>query len=243
MKEEAKSIIIMIKIKPLKCAGIKIPDNETIVWRYFSFKKFLDLICREQLYLCRMDLFEDKMEGRVPLENLREKASSDDLSRIDEYAEKTKKEQFVSCWTMCPNESYFHWKIFSEKDCGIVIKSTVERLMLNIQKEKRPIYIGKIEYIDPNDKYVFWGNTYQFSFQKRKHFEQEQEVRILTDLSPEEQEDSSIANSLNMYIPVDLKTLIEEIRLVPGADANFKNAVELVLKEKGLDIPVHFSKI
>jgi len=243
MKEEAKSIIIMIRIKPLKCAGIKIPNNETIVWRYLSLKKFLDLICREQLYLCRMDLFEDKMEGRVPLENLREKASSDDLSRIDEYVEKTRKEQFVSCWTMCPDESYVHWKTFSEKDYGIAIKSTVERLMLNFQKEKRPVYIGKVEYIAPNDKYIFWGNTYQFSFQKRKHFEQEQEVRILTDLSLKEQEDSSIANSPNMYIPVDVKTLIEEIRLVPGADENLKNAIELLLKNKGLKIPVYFSKI
>jgi len=233
----------MIRIKSLKRVGVKIPNNETIVWRYFDFKKFLDLIYREQLYLCRMDLFEDKMEGRVPLKFLREKAPNHMLCKIDEYVAKTVKEQFVSCWTMCPDESYFHWKTFSDKNYGIAIKSTVERLMLNIQKGKRPVCIGKIEYVDPNDKYVFLGNTYQFSFQKRIGFEQEQEVRILTDLSLDEQADSSIANSPNMYIPVDLETLIEEIWLAPDVDENFKNVVELILKEKGLNIPVRFSKI
>jgi len=46
-----------------------------------------------------------------------------------------------------------------------------------------------------------------------------------------------------MYISVDVKTLITEIRLAPSAGENLKSIVELILKSKGLDIPVYFSEI
>ncbi|MEG1313701.1 MAG: hypothetical protein RSD40_05245, partial [Bacilli bacterium] len=40
-------------------------DNNTKIWRYMDFTKFLDLIINRKLYFRRIDLFEDPYEGYI----------------------------------------------------------------------------------------------------------------------------------------------------------------------------------
>jgi len=173
----------MLKIKHLKSAGVKIPPDEKVIWRYFDLIKFFDLINRNQLYLCRMDLFEDELEGKIPIKDLNEKYPDHKLARINKGTDFSRKDQFASCWTMHPDESYMHWKVFSEKEYGIAIKSTVEKFQLSIKKkDKYDVGYGEVEYINPSNSYLFKRSLYQLYFQKRKPFEFEKEVRILSQL-------------------------------------------------------------
>jgi hypothetical protein len=45
------------------------PTQNEIIWRYMSLFKFKDLLTTCQLFLCRLDNFDDPMDGRVPNRN------------------------------------------------------------------------------------------------------------------------------------------------------------------------------
>jgi hypothetical protein len=48
--------------------NIKLPDDETVVWKYLDLSKFVDLLLYRKLFMSRSDKFEDNM--RALLANL-----------------------------------------------------------------------------------------------------------------------------------------------------------------------------
>lgn len=48
----------------------EVPDNETVLWRYMDFAKYVSLLSTRSLYFARCDTFDDPFEGAVgALEN------------------------------------------------------------------------------------------------------------------------------------------------------------------------------
>ena len=43
--------------------NISIEEYDSIIWRYMDFSKFINLLEKSQIYLPKIDLFEDKFEG------------------------------------------------------------------------------------------------------------------------------------------------------------------------------------
>jgi hypothetical protein len=80
------------------------PENETIIWRYLDFEKFVDLITSKKLFMCRSDKFEDPFEGMLKLKDTNQ--SQFDLNTL------TKKFYFINCWHINDIQSAAMWKIF-----------------------------------------------------------------------------------------------------------------------------------
>jgi hypothetical protein len=41
------------------------PDNETRIWRYMDFTKYVAVLLKSGLFFCRCDLLNDRFEGSV----------------------------------------------------------------------------------------------------------------------------------------------------------------------------------
>jgi len=219
------------------------PQRDLIIWRYMDLWKFLDIIDNKKLYLSRADSFEDKFEGRVANRKVRDLEDNHPIKKIDNYSEFVlKKQTYISCWTCLENEDYPLWKIYSNYESAIAIKTTVGKLIESISDEKSIQRIGIVNYFRRNSGYVFKGNTYQLFFEKRKFFSFEHEIRILTELMFENYEEL-LTLPLGISIDVKPEILISEVYLAPLANLSFRNLIALKLKEMNIEIPVRFSDI
>ncbi len=224
---------------------IKTPPKETTIWRYMDLWKFLDILDNKKLHLSRTDTFEDKLEGRVPFKNFEKDDKKDPALEIVDNSSKKDlvKCTYISCWNLNEKETYTLWKTYTNVREGIAIKTTVGNLIdsISIEKEKQQ-YIGKVEYINTNEKYCFKGNTFQLFFQKRDYFSSEKELRILTEYNYKDY--FELQNlPLDIKIDIDYSKLIKEIYLSPITNDSFKKLIELKLKSINLDVPVKTSNI
>ena len=90
--------------------------------------------------------------------------------------------------------------------------------------------------------YNYYGNTYQFFFEKREYFKFENEARIVTSLRYNDSKELLLLPE-GIKINIDLDELIDEIYLAPKADQNFKSLIELKLSSLNLNKTVRFSDI
>jgi len=219
------------------------PDKNLIIWRYLDLWKFLDIIDNRKLYMSRADTFEDKFEGRIPVTKANELKDGHPLKNIDQFSEASlKKSSYISCWCSEQEETYPMWKIYSDYRGAVAIKSTVGDLIDSISENEQNQYIGKINYVNPKGDYFFRGNTYQLFFEKRDYFVFENEIRIMTSL-PYKNGRELLELPFGTKIEIIPEKLINEIYLAPLADENFKNLIELKLRDINLDIPVKYSEV
>ena len=130
------------------------PEESLMLARYIDITKFLSLLKDEQLFFCRLDKLEDKFEGTLPkisrkkfgdfyrhlsvtgffknpmTEEKIEKKINEDF----EFREKLKALNCVNCWNEFNGESYALWKVYSDLNQGIMIKSSFGRI-INALKE------------------------------------------------------------------------------------------------------------
>ena len=87
--------------------NIKLPDQDTIVWKYLELSKFLELLLSNKLFMSRSDKFEDQYEGTFSEPTFEEikKLSIDNPDFLNYY--KTHREKVaVSSWHINEYESY-----------------------------------------------------------------------------------------------------------------------------------------
>src|SRR6266446_1748276 len=87
------------------------PPDDTVIWRYMDFAKFVSLLSDRRLYFSRVDLLGDVYEGVYPkgnvldptaLQNLppeaREAFAAQHNRNLPEIARGFRQCQFVNCW-------------------------------------------------------------------------------------------------------------------------------------------------
>lgn len=223
--------------------NIETPDRSLKIWRYMDLWKFLDIIDNRKLYMSRADTFEDKLEGRIPIKKVNKLEDGHPIKNLDGFSESSiKKSTYISCWCGEQEETYPMWKIYSDYRSAIAIKSTVGNLIDSISENARDQYVGKIKYVNPEETYIFKGNTYQLFFEKRDYFLFENEIRLLTSL-PYENGRELLELPAGTKLEIEPETLIDEICLAPLADKNFKKLIELKLADIRLNKPVNFSDV
>jgi hypothetical protein len=88
----------------------------------------------------------------------------------------------VSCWHQNNIESEAMWKLYTDNNKGIAIKSNISLLRKAININNIPVMIGKVQYIDYFDPsladldFSNWENS--GGFFKRKEYSHENEIRI-----------------------------------------------------------------
>lgn len=201
-------------------------DPDTIVWKYLDLSKFLDLLLSKKLFMSRSDKFEDQYEGTFSEPTYEEikKLAIDNPDFLKYY--KTHREKVaISSWHINEYESFAMWQIFTQNSEGLAIQSTIGRLQKALKPENNfDQYIGEVNYIDYRKEYIPFDDLFFPFLFKRKSFQYEREVRILTDTSK-----SDIKLNDGLKINVDINQLIEKIYIHPKSENWYKKLViELV---------------
>jgi hypothetical protein len=221
--------------------NINLPeDPDTIVWKYLDLSKFLDLLLSRKLFMSRSDKFEDQYEGTFSEPTFEEikKLAIDNPEFLNYY--KTHREKVaVSSWHINEYESYAMWQIFTQNNEGLAIQSTIRRLQKAVQPEHHfDQYIGKVNYIDYKKEYIpFDDSFFPFLF-KRKSFQYEREVRIITDTS-----NNNIKLNEGLKINVDVDELIEKIYIHPKSENWYKKLVIELVERLGFGIKIEKSDL
>ncbi|WP_396210492.1 hypothetical protein [Flavobacterium sp.] len=203
-------------------------DNNTIVWKYLDLSKFLDMLLSQQLFMSRSDKFEDQYEGTFSEPTFEEiKKIAANKPEFLDYYKSHREKVVISSWHINEYESFAMWQIFTKNNEGLAIQSTIGRLKEALQPENRvEQYIGNVNYIDYKKEYIPFDNAFFPFLFKRKSFQYEREVRIITDVSSH-----NISVNEGIKINVDLNQLIEKIYIHPKSENWYKKLViELVSK-------------
>lgn len=221
--------------------NIKLPeDPETIVWKYLDLSKFLDLLLSKKLFMSRSDKFEDQYEGTFSEPTYEEikKLSKDNPDFLKYY--KTHREQVaISSWHINEYESFAMWQIFTQNSEGLAIQSTIERLQKALEPEDHfKQYIGEVNYIDYKKEYIPFDDLFFPFLYKRKSFQYEREVRILSDVT-----DKKLKLNDGLKINVDVNKLIQKIYIHPKSENWYKNLIIQLVEELGFDIEIEKSDL
>ncbi len=225
----------------INSSNITLPeDNNTIVWKYLDLSKFLDMLLSQQLFMSRSDKFEDQYEGTFSEPTFEEikKIAANNPKFLDYY--KSHREKVViSSWHINEYESFAMWQIFTKNNEGLAIQSTIGRLKNALQPERAiEQYIGNVNYIDYKKEYIPFENSFFPFLFKRKSFQYEREIRIISDVTSHE---LSIDNGLK--IDIDINQLIEKIYIHPKSENWYKNLVIELVKRLGFDFEIEKSDL
>jgi hypothetical protein len=190
--------------------------------------------------MSRSDKFEDQYEGTFSEPTYEEirKLSIDNPDFLKFY--KTHREQVaISSWHINEYESFAMWQIFTQNTEGLAIQSTIGRLQNalapeNIYKQ----FIGEVNYIDYKKEYIPFDDMFFPFLFKRKSFQYEREVRIISDVA-----ESNITLNDGLKINVNLDQLIEKIYIHPKSENWYKNLVIQLVKQLGFDFTIEKSDL
>ncbi|MBW4361326.1 hypothetical protein [Flavobacterium taihuense] len=221
--------------------NIKLPqDPDTVVWKYLDLSKFLDLLLSQKLFMSRSDKFEDQYEGTFSEPTFEEikKLSIDNPDFLNYY--KIHREKVaISSWHINEYESFAMWQIFTQNSEGLAIQSTVKRLQEALIPEKNyKQFIGEVNYIDYKKEYIPFDDMFFPFLFKRKSFQYEREVRIITDVA-----DSNIKLNDGLKINVDISQLIEKIYIHPKSENWYKKLVIQLVTQLGFDFEIEKSDL
>ncbi len=220
---------------------IKLSNNpDTILWKYLDLSKFVDLLLYQRLFMSRADKFEDQYEGTFSEPTFEEirKLSKDNPEFLNQY--KIHREKVViSSWHANEYESFAMWQIFTQNNEGLAIQSTLGRIQNALAAEKNyKQYIGEVNYIDYKKELIpFDDDFFPFLF-KRKSFQYEREVRILSDLR-----DTDLVIDNGLKVAVDINELIQTIYIHPKSEKWYKNLVIDLVRRLGFDFKIEKSDL
>ena len=239
-----------------------VQDRKASIWRYMDVMKFISLLDKQSLFFTRLDKLDDPFEGsltkhrqsaRQALERRRRAILYRDSERL---VESITKNTIVNCWHMNEGESVAMWKLYVPDNQGIVIHSTIDRLIRSFPsyRGKLPpqegywlptlfVKIGIVKYID-FDHYD--GVEEDIYLLKRHNFKHEEELRaIIEDKSfmGDPHPDDPRFRGGGDYVPCDPETLIKEVNIPPGTPGWIKDAILSLVNKYGYDFAINISSL
>jgi hypothetical protein len=215
-------------------------DPDTIVWKYLDLSKFLDLLLSKKLFMSRSDKFEDQYEGTFSeptYEEIRKIAENN--PKFLNYYKSHREKIAISSWHINEYESFAMWQIFTKNNEGLAIQSTIGRLKEALQPERKTEqYIGEVNYIDYKKEYIPFNDTFFPFLFKRKSFQYEREVRIISDVTQ-----NKIEINDGLKIDVDIHQLIEKIYIHPKSENWYKNLVIQLMEQLGFNFSIEKSDL
>lgn len=221
--------------------NITLSENpDTIIWKYLDLSKFLDLLLSKQLFMSRSDKFEDQYEGTFSEPTYEEiKKISENNPKFLDYYKSHREKVAISSWHTNEYESFAMWQIFTKNQEGLAIQSTIGRLKNALKPENRiDQYIGEVNYIDYKKEYIPFDDTFFPFLFKRKSFQYEREVRIISDVSSK-----NINLNDGLKINVDINEMIEKIYIHPKSENWYKNLVIQLVEQLGFTFDIEKSDL
>lgn len=194
--------------------------NDLKIFRYISLSTLVNMLYNGTLYVSNIQSFSDirEKEGMKkdiePLPIISPCPAYHDRIRIQREEKKRQRilSLCASCWTMDNrgngenDESFLMWKAYTGNEMTCRIATNLENLINSLKDSVDDIVISDVVYNEDSNM----TECEKLIFRKSLHYEQEQEVRmvVLND------------NRDGISIPVDIGTLLNEIRLSPFIQPN-----------------------
>ena len=236
--------------------SIDLSDPDRTIWRYLTFSQFVSIIRRRKLYFSALSTFNDPFEGSFP-----EPESGSNLELSEEYdIEKLRKILpkfvFANCWHINEHETAFMWNQYSNE--GIAIKSTIGDLRESFDTSEKGAWMYEVDYINYECEEFKSDDRFAAYFHKRRSFRHEQELRLLFEEWPPQEEsvDMEYVDSVlkgrepepqdlveGQFHEIDVDDLINEVYISPRKDENFKELVVDYVKTSDDSFPVNHSSL
>jgi len=238
------------------------PLADTSICRFIDLPKFRDLFANEELYFRRTDLFKetDPREGlpsdqyaRAAL-GLQEYDLHDELKLNNDQAFNRQNSEgyFINCWQVYEGETLHMWETYGN---GVAVFSRFDLLRSALSSLLDDILVGVVQY---GEKNMTDYNLIRFLYTKQRHFEKEQELRVVLqcydpvgganrhfDLNNfPNREPLDELNPLHAWVHefkrrrIDLKALVTGVRLSPWATEGEFEEVNTWVKGKNFPCPV-----
>lgn len=246
-------------------ALIYFPKDTDQISKYLDLTKFISLLSTRSLFFCRLDKLEDKFEGTTAKRNfelrvewfrqtnrflespLNEEEILKEVEEMYQYDQKVKEFNCVCCWNKEKIESAALWKIYSDFGKGIMIKSSVSKLINSLAKTPEAIYLSEIKYIDYHKDIMPDGNSFFPIIHKQTPYSFENEIRLIHSVDfpqigknyPWEKEFIEEGK----LVSVDVPLLIDQIVVAPFAPKWFVSLVKELLTKFGYEIEVKKSSL
>ena len=219
-------------------------DDSVKVWRYMDLLKFIVLLQSSSLHLARADTLGN-LEGMFS--SVEEKSedgqrrSDDDI--LDHVRKMSRHFIYASCWYSGDVENALMWRAYGTSD-GVVVQSTYAKLRDSIDQrsaEMPPVHIVPIRYhgYKGGSDISCLDLTERFTY-KRHEFTSEKEIRVICQWNGQEE---TLLRELSQFVKVDLASLVESIRMHPGAPSWKRRAVYSLIRGYGLNCDVMASSL
>ena len=213
-------------------------DANVPIWRYMDFWKFADLLERATLWFGRADRLGDPWEGAA-LRYAPTSESAEAAAQRSRARQNLRSVIYISCWSEASGESAALWSQYTPSGYGVAIKSSVGSLSDALQGPEPPgkVVVRRVNYVDYSEQSDLDANDLQGPyFRKRKSFEHEHEVRLFTWWQGDW---GSIVKAvpetpLGLRIPLDLRQVVQAVRVSPRASGAYLEAVRGLVARYGL---------
>jgi len=211
----------------------KLTDN-TKLFRFVSFRQFMDFVETKQTSLSRIKDWPDTWE--VPSAKLPTQTDDGPIKfSLWNHCES----MFGQCWSL-DHESDAMWRIYSPRNEGVVIQTSVKKFSL--LQDIKYAALGQVIYydslkdaLDPIYSQADRGDYEHFTegFLKRRAFEHEKEVRFVT-----ADEDSCLLKrpeegASRFFVDLAPHEFIEGITVDPRADDRYVAVIQKYCKRSG----------
>jgi hypothetical protein len=199
-----------------------------------DFAKFVSLLTTGRLFLARADRLGDPLEGSFPRKSIEARLKRRTISNESEFKKLMQQYVYINCWHSNDVESAAMWRLYSDSKQAIAVTTTAQRLY-NALPDR--CYIGKVQYIDFDTEAIpDVGYVQMPFFYKRKSFEHEREVRVIS---------LSGTNAANDGAPVDidLSSTLLDIYVSPESPRWYREVVTDLVKRCGFSFPVRQSTL
>src|SRR4051812_38933838 len=102
---------------------LPMPQDDTVIWRYFKRDRFANLIESRKLHFCRCDLFEDESEGLPADEYIRWVCDHEpigDFNHVKGMLAQDREASFASCWYNFNTETAKMWVNYGRSGVAVV---------------------------------------------------------------------------------------------------------------------------
>lgn len=224
------------------------PSDDTVLWRYMAFDRLQQLLETGQIWLARVDQFDDPLEGTLTDGEIWFDPPADEHPQqlrdvtADPLAQMMRNTAYVQCWCMGA-ESMAMWDLYGKTQDSVAVTTTVGQLRRQLSKDTRCVYIAEVEYVDWSAPRVL-GCAFDLVLRKLNGYEHESEVRLFF-------WNTAGVRADGIYFPdqlpkgltfsVDLKELIHAIWIGPRDTTRTQSRVEALLGQYSLDVPISIS--
>jgi hypothetical protein len=231
------------------------PKDNSLLWRYMSLDKFINMISTRQLFFSRLDKFPDQLEGTMPIKNKAKIAA--DIKELpftshSEAIQYSDREEILvnsyrgftlaNCWSKYDAESLALWKIYLDgAKYGIAIQTSYDKLKKYVPSQTKDILFGEVEYVDELDSI----QQQTISLRKIPPYAFENEVRavIFNQFSEEGPRKGFPKYKYGLSVHVDIENLIEYIYMPPLSPKWYEETVSDVIQKYGYNFSLVPSEI